>query len=91
MSGKKKPTYSVKVVEEIDFTESEIEQIEAEVIEVAQPIPSDMTHLVGPKDTWGTIVALYCPKGKSADDYYAEIHALNGKAQLVKGMIVKVA
>lgn len=99
MSGKKKPTYSVKTIEEIDFTESKVDvevvadepEFTAVISLVADLMESDKTHLVGAKDTWGTIAALYCPKGKTIDEYYAEIFLLNGKPQLVKGMILKVA
>jgi len=99
MSGKKKPTYSVKTIEEIDFTEPNVDAEwladDTEFLAVASPVAdlmeSDKTHLVGAKDTWATIATLYCPKGKTVDEYYAEIFLLNGKPQLVKGMILKVA
>lgn len=90
MSGKKKPTYSVKTIEEIDFTEPiiETEFVEPEIV---VEVSSVTTHTVTGKDTWASIAALYCPKGKTVDEYYLELFTLNGKPQLVKGMILKVA
>lgn len=91
MSGKKKLTYSVKTIEEIDFTEPVVETELVEPEFVIEITPVAETHVVTGKDTWASIAALYCPKGKTVDEYYFELFTLNGKPQLVKGMTLKVA